>query len=169
MTKRLRTFQLATMLPAVLAAQLTLAASAFAQARNLPPVPDGPSTGDILGGSIYSPDGITHIVGDGMGGGFVFGPAGMSSFIGNGMGGGTVLAPNSTGAIISDGMGGGVLYAPKSTNSRGSGTRGAEPVAQTPPPAPILLASLAILGVCFIGMLSAGFVRRSGRPSPPPA
>jgi hypothetical protein len=65
---------------------------------------------DIIGGTIYSPDGVTHIIGDGLGGGFIFGSSGLSTFISNGVGGGTLYAPNSTGAIIGDGMGGGLLY-----------------------------------------------------------
>jgi hypothetical protein len=96
------------------AATLSLCSGASSQATNPPQSTTGSALPeDIVAGSIYSPDGITHIVGDGMGGGFVFGSGGLSTFINNGMGGGTLYAPNSTGAIISDGMGGGVLYSPR--------------------------------------------------------
>jgi hypothetical protein len=70
---------------------------------------------DIIGGSIYSPDGITLIVGDGMGGGFIFGPDGSTTFISDGVGGARLYPPNSTGAmigVIGDGTGG-ALYSPK--------------------------------------------------------
>src|SRR3954449_12413147 len=121
MMKIVRTFQLATLL----AAQVTLAASALAQATNLPnsAVPHGNSgiPEDIALG--------TYIVGDGMGGGFIFGPTGFSTLINNGMGGATVFGPNTAGAIIGDGTGGGVLYNLKSTNSHEPGTRGAEQIA----------------------------------------
>ena len=78
-----------------------------------PRISDNTLPSDIIGGSIYSPDGVTHIVGDGMGGGFILGPSGVSTFISNGAGGGTLYAPDSTGAIISDGRGGGILYSPQ--------------------------------------------------------
>jgi hypothetical protein len=145
MTKIVRTFQLV----AFLIAQLTLSATAFAQATNLPnsAVPHGASA---------IPEEITigtYIVGDGMGGGFIFGPSGFSTLINNGAGGATVFGPNTAGAIIGDGTGGGVLYNLKSAGTSEPGTRRAERV---PPPGPRetldprMLVSLAILGACFI-------------------
>jgi hypothetical protein len=93
---------------------LFFSSSALAQAAApAPRTPDNTLPSDIIGGSIYSPDGVTHIVGDGMGGGFILGPSGVSTFISNGAGGGTLYAPDSTGAIISDGRGGGILYSPQ--------------------------------------------------------
>lgn len=95
-------------------ANLLLSSGALSQSRKLAvETTSSVAPEDIIGGTIFSPDGIAYIVGDGMGGGFIFGPAGSSTFISNGMGGGTLYAPNSTGAIIADGMGGGILYSAK--------------------------------------------------------
>jgi len=99
---------------AVCVAYLLLGSPAFAQSTKLSAQASGrPSTEDIIGGTIFGPDGVTHIVGDGMGGGFIFGPDGFSTFVSNGTGGGTLYAPNTSGSIISDGMGGGILYSTK--------------------------------------------------------
>jgi len=93
---------------------LVFSSAALSQAAGpAPGTPHNTLPSDIIGGSIYSPDGVTHIVGDGMGGGFILGPSGVSTFISNGAGGGTLYAPDSTGAIISDGRGGGILYSPQ--------------------------------------------------------
>ena len=114
------------------AACLFVSSAALCQNANHHPNTTGSALReDIIGGSIYTPDGITHIVGDGMGGGFVFGPLGMSMFISNGMGGGTLYAPNSTGAIIGDGMGGGTLY---SSNRTQSSPEQGPPSSPTTPP-----------------------------------
>ena len=108
---------------AVCLADLLLGSGAFAQSTTLPPQTTGrPSTDDIIGGTIFGPDGVTHIVGDGMGGGFLFGPDGFSTLVSNGTGGGTLYAPNTSGSIIADGMGGGILYS----------TRKSEPASDRP-------------------------------------
>ena len=99
---------------AVCVADLFLGSAAFSQSTNLPAQTDArASTEDIIGGTIFGADGVTHIVGDGMGGGFIFGPGGISTFVSNGNGGGTLYAPNTSGSIVADGMGGGVLYSTK--------------------------------------------------------
>jgi hypothetical protein len=97
-------------------ADLFLCSAAFSQGTKLPAQTSGrASMEDIIGGTIFGADGVTHIVGDGMGGGFVFGPDGLSTFVSNGNGGGTLYAPNTSGSIIADGMGGGILYSTKKT------------------------------------------------------
>ena len=111
--------------------ELFFSSGAFSQSITLPAdAASHPAPEDIIGGTIFSPNGIAHIVGDGMGGGFIFGPAGISTFVSNGIGGGTLYAPNTTGSIIADGMGGGILYS----------TKGVTPSSQQPtpgnPPAP---------------------------------
>jgi hypothetical protein len=161
MTKIVRTFQLA----GLLIAQLTLSATAFAQATNLPnsAVPHRASA---------IPEEITigtYIVGDGMGGGFIFGPSGFSTLINNGVGGATVFGPNTAGAIVGDGTGGGVLYNLKSAPTYEPGTRRAERMPSKAPREtlgmfvdPGMLAPLAILGACFIAL---ALVMRAGRQS----
>jgi hypothetical protein len=100
---------------------------------------------DIVSGTIYSPDGITHVVGDGMGGGFIFGPDGLTVFTSDGVGGARLYAPNTTDAIIGDGMGG-VLYNPKRIQpSHEQGTPGRYM------PALLLILLIAAIGIgCFI-------------------
>jgi hypothetical protein len=96
------------------AASLQLSSSALAQDANIDARTSGSALPkDVIAGTIYSPDGITHIVGDGMGGGFMFGPDGLTTFLSNGTFGGTLYAPNTTGVIIGDGLGGGILYSPQ--------------------------------------------------------
>jgi hypothetical protein len=95
------------------AASLQLSSSALAHDTNVGARASGSALPrDIVDGTIYSPDGITHVVGDGMGGGFIFGPDGFTTFISDGMGGARLYAPDSTGAFIGDGMGA-ALYSPK--------------------------------------------------------
>jgi hypothetical protein len=69
------------------------------------------SASSIGGFAMYSTEGITHIVPDGMGGGFIFGPQVSSTFIGNNTGGATLYAPHGSDLMITDGMGG--LYLPE--------------------------------------------------------
>jgi len=92
------------------AASLFLSSGALAQRANPAASTSGTALPqDIIGGSIYSPDGVTHIVGDGMSGGFIFDRARPSTFVSNGMGAGTLYAPNSTGVMIRDGIDGGAV------------------------------------------------------------
>jgi hypothetical protein len=106
---------------AVCAADLFLGSAAFSQEPKLPAETGSrASTEDIIGGTIFSTDGVSHIVGDGMGGGFIFGPDGISTFVSNGTGGGTLYAPNNSGSIIADGMGGGILYSTRKSDSEQS-------------------------------------------------
>ena len=80
------------------------------------------SASSIDGPAVYSTQGTTRMVPDGMGGGFIFGPQGSSTFIGNNTGGATLYTPQGSDLMITDGMGG--LYLPeRAKDSRPANTQ----------------------------------------------
>jgi hypothetical protein len=94
-------------LGASLAVSVVLSSGALPQTAESAPIPTGAAVQESIPGlTLYSADGMTRVVGDGMGGGFIFGPKGSSSFISNNTGGATLYAPDSSDSIITDGRGG---------------------------------------------------------------
>jgi hypothetical protein len=149
------------------AASLQLSSSALAQDTNVDARTSASALPkDVVGGTIYSPDGITHIVGDGMGGGFMFGPDGLTTFLSNGTFGGTLYAPNTTGVIIGDGLGGGILYSPQRIQpsyKQETGTPGRDM------PALLLILLVAAIGIgSFIFMRSRSALCKAADNRPHP-